>query len=617
MGQVNTTNNMAYNFQKAIEGGETEETIREYLRSQGREQEADTFFKSENEPVTIGGIYKLGEKPEEKGLGSRLKERGTRITEELNPTGKTALGAIRGGVHAAGEIAGGIQDVIGEGISKITPERTKRQGEELLQNLVRAYPAAFDAIGKGIASYEKWKTSNPELAEDLESVVNIGSLIPIGRGAQKGAQAVKEGAEEVSKSIATKQLAKEVTEEVAPIVAKTPSTLDRLKAGAKAVGEKVKGALGRTKEAATELADTELRTRGLPAPEAKVVKMGIDDGVLNRLKTSVPDDVKLGAEMLERQAKNLAGERGIPAAKEVVGDKILERARYIIDARKDIGGALGETVEKLPLDYQDVTPQIDEFSKLLREKGIQIGADGRLINTGIVVEGDMPIYQRMWDLVRPNKEGVTRFTPKRLDEIRKVIFREFDLAKARTQTFSDEALRVAEEFRRLLKQPLDTLSDGAYGMLSEAYAKLTTPLQEFLKLIGYKGDLDDVTDKALRVSEVAQRILGNAADRPQSVIDALEEVAKTYGFKSNNNIKDLVWLSDLIEEMLGSTQTRSFVGGIKRGATNAIENALGRVAESGNIVGAGVNLVRGLAEASRKEQIEAFKEFLKYLSNPK
>lgn len=593
---------MTYNFQKALAAGETEQSIRTYLNSQGRNKEADEYF----------AVQKPTEVPTENGksLGSKLKDRGTAIIEQFKPqsTGNVIEDTLRAGergLRAAGEIAGGINDVVGAGVDKLIPEDVKKRGSELLKTQLGQ--DALEAVSKGAEAYNQWKAKHPELSKDFEAVVNIGGLIGQFAGSGKATDVGKKVV-----STVTKDLGRDVAKQaVIQGVEAAPTALDKVGAGLKSIKDKIMGGISNVRKGATEMADTELSLKGLAPAEAKVVKMGTDPAIVQRIKTSSPEDIVAAKEMLNRQVRNTALERGVPAAKEVPGETILQFPTYAVKARKDIGAALGDVVEALPDTKLDISPQVKQISDLLQSKGIAISKKGRLFGD-TVVQGDLPIYQRMWDLIKP-LENVSQATPKRLDEIRRVIFKEFNLAKARTQPFSDEALKVAEKFRQVLAEPISAIDEN-YMKLSQAYAEITSPLEEFTKLINYKGNLDDIGEKTLKAGEVAQRVLGNAADRPTSVISDLENAVRKYGFKGKGNWQDQVWLSDLIEEIVGSTQTRSLAGGVKRGTTNAIENALGQAAQSGNILSAGIGLIRGASEPTKEEAISAIREFLDHLS---
>jgi hypothetical protein len=114
--------------------------------------------------------------------------------------GRFATGQQSGletGLQIAGQGAGAIGDVVGaglasvgRGISAVTPEAIKtpikNAGLSVLQSPVGQ--AGITALQNGMESYGEWKKSNPVIAADLEAVVNLASLVPIGKVSQAGKQ---------------------------------------------------------------------------------------------------------------------------------------------------------------------------------------------------------------------------------------------------------------------------------------------------------------------------------------------------------------------------------------------------------------------------------------------
>lgn len=142
--------------------------------------------------------------PKEPGFlqrtGEALKKRGSSIVETVKDTATGKLSIGEAGLQTLGAVAGGVGDIVGEGIKssiQALPEKVKepiKQGAVyILQTKVGQ--AGLEAIGHGVEKYTEWKIANPNLAKDLESVVNIASLLPVG----KGGQVVKEGVEQVAK----------------------------------------------------------------------------------------------------------------------------------------------------------------------------------------------------------------------------------------------------------------------------------------------------------------------------------------------------------------------------------------------------------------------------------
>lgn len=98
-------------------------------------------------------------------------------------------------LRVAGQTAGAVGDVAGAGLKAAyqvaVPEAGKktvrRWGREILNTDIGQ--AGLEALQDGIEAWEEFKKAHPDAAEDLGSVANIASLIPIGQGAKlaKGA----------------------------------------------------------------------------------------------------------------------------------------------------------------------------------------------------------------------------------------------------------------------------------------------------------------------------------------------------------------------------------------------------------------------------------------------
>ena len=95
-------------------------------------------------------------------------------------------------LQVAGQAAGFATDIAGAGIKAgvkaITPDPieqgAKKLGLEILQSSLGR--KALTAIGQGVEKYQEFKNQYPETAKNIESVVNIASLLPVGGGAKAG-----------------------------------------------------------------------------------------------------------------------------------------------------------------------------------------------------------------------------------------------------------------------------------------------------------------------------------------------------------------------------------------------------------------------------------------------
>jgi hypothetical protein len=116
--------------------------------------------------------------------------KGERIStgEVLNSTiGEKALQTI-------GQLAALPFDVLNEGLKagyNTLPEGAREGLESGLKAVAETEggQAGLQALGKGVEVYQEWANNNPREAQNLEAVVNIASVLPIGAGAKVGVRA--------------------------------------------------------------------------------------------------------------------------------------------------------------------------------------------------------------------------------------------------------------------------------------------------------------------------------------------------------------------------------------------------------------------------------------------
>jgi len=196
---------MAYDFQAAIKSGLSPDEIKSYLASKGRGGEADAYF-SQQQPSTGQKILNAGKKivnEVKDSYVSRIKNSAQSVKDSV--TGKQSL--LEAPLQVAGQAAGFVNDLVGTGTktavkaaSAITPDsiekpvvNTAKRGFRMVLQSPEGQ-AGLKAIQGGVETYNKWKGKNPRAAKNLEAVVNIASLLPVG----KGAVLAKDGAAEVA-----------------------------------------------------------------------------------------------------------------------------------------------------------------------------------------------------------------------------------------------------------------------------------------------------------------------------------------------------------------------------------------------------------------------------------
>lgn len=183
---------MAYNFKAALDSGLKPQDIVNYLSSKGRAQEAYEYFGIKDSKQEEPGFFSR--------VGEDLKKRGQDAKSALMNSDNKLTGA-EAILQTTGSLAGGVGDILGEGFSSgidALPESVKKVGRSVLQS--KPGQAVMGGIGSMMEKYNSWAQQNPRAAKDLESVVNIASLFPVGKGAQVGGEFVEQGARAAGKT---------------------------------------------------------------------------------------------------------------------------------------------------------------------------------------------------------------------------------------------------------------------------------------------------------------------------------------------------------------------------------------------------------------------------------
>ena len=143
--------------------------------------------------------------------------------------------------------------------------------------------------------------------------LDVAGLIPTGAGTKTGVKLAQEGAEQVARG-ATKE-AGAVGELVKPVTAVAES-----------VGSTIGSAARRGKETIVEGLQEAQRVAKLPTAEKLAARSGLDQGVVDFVKTSSKENIPVYDKIIAAAKKGAVSLRNGTAAKEVVGKEIVEKA---------------------------------------------------------------------------------------------------------------------------------------------------------------------------------------------------------------------------------------------------------------------------------------------------
>jgi hypothetical protein len=295
---------------------------------------------------TIPGPYDKKEAPAEKGffgrVGDDLSKRFSNVKDSIKVASDKGLGTgtepvestkaqVQAGFNIAGQGAGAILDVIGEGIKTVIPGAVEKGLGDLsnkIAEVVTQNPrvlAGLQAINSGVDKYTEWKLANPEDAKSLEGAVNIAQLLVPGKANKIGSE--------------TGVIEKKV--------------VGLLKSGEDKFNRVVPDFEGVTgKEFQQKLVD-------FVAPEA-------DDATKTILKESTPEDIDKFVTIQEAASRD---PRAVTPY-ETIGDTMAKATKELTDQMKVIGEKKREIIKPLAygLDKFDASSFIDDLTSLKNSK---------------------------------------------------------------------------------------------------------------------------------------------------------------------------------------------------------------------------------------------------------
>lgn len=361
----------------------------------------------------------------------------------------------------------------------------------------------------------------------------------------------------------------------------------------------------RTANEAKDTAKTNQILATLPKEEAGIRRVVGDERVINVIKQAPESEISIYKELVEQAKRKEADPTPNTAQpKEIAGREFLKPVEYLISEKDRIGKDLGETRKSLTAENNiNTNSAFRNFHRALVDN-YQLEIKNGVITpqTGKIAPSDIKEIQKIYDEL--NSKTFT--SQKDIDTFLQRTFKEYDLRQAREKTFSDDVPKIAEMARKEFRQ----LMPEDYNRLATEYATTLKPIQEVIKLLGYKGDLDKLTAKELKAGEVALRLLGNSADRPQSVIDDVLNQAVAQGYKSDIDLNRLIYITDQLEDLYDVTPTRGFSGSTARGIDKSGVGALGDAASLN--IGGLFNRAMS-SKASQQEVRDAFEAYLNSL----
>lgn len=294
-----------------------------------------------------------------------------------------------------------------------------------------------------------------------------------------------------------------------------------------------------------------------------------------------------------------------PNPKEIVGETALMHYNYLEDLRKGVGNLIGNVVEAHASEPIKLTTTYQNYVKWLENRGVYVNGKGELIRVGSSIpKSDLSYLQTLHDDISTANE----LNFKRADNIRRVIFKDQNLAERHGIAYGDDAKLAASTVHSdMLAEMGDAVP--AYRMYAEPYAKIKTAQNGLAKTLGRRS-YKELDERALKAGEVAKRMTGNASADYIDTFKLLEDTAREYGYDSGMSSHKQA----MFEQMMSNYFPTYSPGGL----TGQMENVklgtdLGVAAISGSPYVKGrffIDLMKKLDGKSPEHQLKLIEKYL-------
>ena len=504
-----------------------------------------------------------------------------------------AMGALRGAAKAApmGAAAGA-----GQGFSRALQD-DKDLGEATLDAAQGAIVGgvAAGAVGGVTGGLSGWNNRRIEIKDGLknafipddqidDALVQVerkttGMKEMLKKAASEGDDDAKTMLEQIFKKNGTyvsEEAANRVDDIAADLNARKPGLGDKFKASIdindvtpEELGIKAQDAVNSFKKIDPDVIQYKVVNGKKTTDEAAIdaVKKGFDEKDVAFVKNLSAED-KAIARKAASIAKAGANDKTFARQSlEESGKVVVDQAKTLQKAKQQIGQQLGALRVQLADVPVDLTKTSSTFMQDLAEAGVQVTDEGldfansRYANVPDVQKAIATAYGRV-------SSAGQNTTAKTADIIRQQLGTEVDLS-AMSGTMDKSAKRILQRLYANLGDNLTSI-DPNYAELSTKYSRLSDTLDDFQRSLGKDFKATDSLS-GLKAGEVMRRMLGNASSNPVRIAEEMQTLARQYGYNPNVNVRNQLVFNQLLEDLLGSSQSQNLQSQLTKANLNAQE----------------------------------------------
>lgn len=347
------------------------------------------------------------------------------------------------------------------------------------------------------------------------------------------------------------------------------------------------------------------------AAAKEAIRQGMDEGTVSLIQSSSKADKSVMREAIDtlKKAKKSKSFAIANRPGDAAGKALERRYREV----EKINKVAGSEIEKAAKDLQgrsvDLAPVYDKFLETLQDSGVSIFRDSKGKLKGRYDNSEFAQARGTQRLLNDFIAKSERVSMDALDahRLKRVIDSTVEYGKKKT---SDPIVSRAESALKDLRSGIN----GRLQELSPAYRDANTKFADTRQAMDAFKDaagssFNPLSENASKqLVNTTRSLMSNNQKRVPAMdaINSLEQIAKKYGVKFEDDILKQAAFMDDLETIFGSSAPTSFGGQIEKSVGRAVRgDRAGIVAD---IAEAGIKKVRGVNEESL---IKAIEELLK------
>jgi hypothetical protein len=299
----------------------------------------------------------------------------------------------------------------------------------------------------------------------------------------------------------------------------------------------------------------------------KVMDIGLTDKFVQSVKSSSAADKKKFTQMLDVLGKSqdelIYGKFNHPS--DVVGDSLKERITYVKNTNRQAGTEIDRAALNLKDKTVDYSGSVSGFINDLQNMGVSLDTNKRPAFKGSDVEGfasDEKIISQVLGRLNDLGDNAKAYDVHRLKRYidRNVLFGSSALEKADPRTV---------KIMRDLRERIDSDLDGKFKDYDAANTKYSKTVRSLDALQKNAGSVDILSDEADRFLGARARAIMSNQQRAGSLEKAIKDIddtAKEFGFKSDEDIIRQIGIVDELEKVFNVKRSTSLGGEMDKAA---------------------------------------------------